>query len=265
MGSQITSEEVSLRAFLGPPENLTPTFEIFAQGYTPLDEHLVFGGSVLSDSPPYGEQLVMSIPPVPTLPLEPDASIVRFSLTVGARRGVGTGAGRHDHNAVLVPKRCPPGGFPFAATFTYADGATSDATVRVPCPSAHVAARIARTIALNESGRLHLTSKHNFTLNEVGAASGTAAGTIYVHLTALSSSRVTAEVNIYARGGSLSGRGVGSFHRYGAQADFSGSMSIDRGTGSYTRVYGSGLSFGGTIDESRSDAISVHVSGRVSD
>ncbi len=128
MGSQITSERVSLHAFLGPPNNLQPTFEILAKGFTPLDEQLVFGGSVLADTPPYGEELVMSIPPVPTLPLEPDASIVTFSLTVGASRD------RHNRNTVLVPSRCPAGGFPFAAEFTYANGADGSASARIPCP-----------------------------------------------------------------------------------------------------------------------------------
>ena len=90
-------------------------------------------------------------------------------------------------------------------------------------------------------------------------------GTIYVHLTAVSTSRVTAEVNIYPRGGSISGVGTGSYRRAGTTAVFSGSLSIGRGTGSYARVHGSGLSFGGTIAESDDDAITVHVSGRVSD
>lgn len=126
-------------------------------------------------------------------------------------------------------------------------------------------AHAARTIALNETGRLHLTSKHNFTLNEVGFASGTASGAIYVHLTAVSSSRVTAEVNIYPRGGSLSGYGSGGYHRSGTTASFSGSMSIRRATGSFAHVHGSGLGFSGTIAESKADAITVHVSGRVSD
>lgn len=125
-------------------------------------------------------------------------------------------------------------------------------------------ARVARTISLNENGRLHLTSKHNFTLNEQGTATGTVTGTIYVHLTAVSSTRVTAEVNIYARGASFSGNGNASYHRGSTTASFAGSMSIDRGTGSYAHVHGSGLSFSGTIAESRKDAITVHVSGRVS-
>jgi hypothetical protein len=126
-------------------------------------------------------------------------------------------------------------------------------------------ARAARTIELDETGHLQLTSKHNFTLNEKGSASGTAVGAIYVHLTAVSSSRVTAEVNIYPHGGSITGNGSGSYRRSGTIAEFSGSMSIGRGTGSYARIHGSGLSFSGTIAESDRDAITVHVSGRVSD
>lgn len=132
-GSQTITEDVALWAFLGPPRNLEPTFEILAQGYTPLDERFVFSGSVLTDSAPYGERLVMSIPPVPTLPLESDASIVSFSLTVGASRRRSGG-----QTAVLVPSRCPAGGFPFAAGFTYADGSTGNALARIPCPGSRV-------------------------------------------------------------------------------------------------------------------------------
>jgi hypothetical protein len=72
-------------------------------------------------------------------------------------------------------------------------------------------------------------------------------------------------VNIYSRGGSISGTGGASFRRMGSTASFSGSMSINRGSGSYAHVHGQGLSFSGTIAESNHDAITVHVSGRVSD
>lgn len=137
---------------------------------------------------------------------------------------------------------------------------TNANTGRGTVPSASAA----RTISLNETGHLHLTSKHGFTLNEQGPMSGTVAGTIYVHLTAISTSRVKAEVNIYPSGGSLSCSGMASYRRTGATAIFSGSMTINRGTGRYSRVHGSGLTFSGTIQESNRDAITVHVSGSVS-
>lgn len=124
-------------------------------------------------------------------------------------------------------------------------------------------ATIARTISLNESGHLLKISKHNFTLNERGSVSGTITGVIYVHLTVVSTNRVSAEVNIYPRGGSITGYGTASYHRGNQTATFSGSASIGRGTGSYAHAHGAGLSFSGTIARSN-DAIAVHLSGTVS-
>lgn len=117
---------------------------------------------------------------------------------------------------------------------------------------------------MNESGNLRLTSRHGFTLNEQGPASGTVAGTIYVHLKIVSSRRVTAEVNIYAHGGSISGYAEAGYRREGATGNFSGSLSVSRGSGSYNHARGTGLSFDGTIR--RSDyAIAVRVRGHVTD
>ncbi len=121
----------------------------------------------------------------------------------------------------------------------------------------------ARTTSLNESGQLHLVSKHGFTLNEQGTASGTIKGTISVRLQIVSTSRVTAEVTIFPRGGSISGYGTGGYHKGETAASFSGGLAIRRGSGSYAHAQGSGLSFSGTIARSN-DAIAVHVSGRLS-
>jgi hypothetical protein len=35
---------------------------------------------------------------------------------------------------VSVPERCPHGGFPFAAEFTFQDGSTATGVTTVPCP-----------------------------------------------------------------------------------------------------------------------------------
>ncbi len=131
-GSQTITENISLWLFLGPfQNNLQPTFEILGQGYTPFDERVVLTGTVLTGRAPYGEELALSIPPIPTLPLEPDASIVSLSLTIG------TGAARRTQDAptVVMPSGCPFGGFPFAAEFTYADGSTGSAVATSPCPA----------------------------------------------------------------------------------------------------------------------------------
>jgi hypothetical protein len=124
-------------------------------------------------------------------------------------------------------------------------------------------AHAARTFSLSESGHLRLTSHHGFTLNEQGNASGTISGTIYIHLHVVSTNRVTAEVNIYPSGGSLTGYANASYHPSGSVATFNGTMYIARGTGRYSHAHGSGLSFTGSVQRSN-DAVSVRVTGRMS-
>jgi hypothetical protein len=130
--------------------------------------------------------------------------------------------------------------------------------------SSRGAALAARTISLNESARLRLTSRHGFTLNEQGSASGSVSGPMYVHLTIVSTTRVVAEVNFYPRGGSISGKATASYKRGSSTASFAGTLSIAHGTGSYAHVHGSGLSFSGTIRRS-DEAIAVQVHGEASE
>ncbi|MGA9284172.1 MAG: hypothetical protein WBV85_01900 [Solirubrobacteraceae bacterium] len=138
------------------------------------------------------------------------------------------------------------------------------AASRAPKPHEAPAARESKTVSLRESGNLHLTTRHGFTLNEQGAGTGTISGTIYVHLKIVSTKEVTAEMNIYLKGGSITGEAGAAYHREGAIGHFAGSLSIVRGTGSYANAHGSGLSFSGTIQRSNY-AVTVHVSGTVSD
>jgi hypothetical protein len=128
-----------------------------------------------------------------------------------------------------------------------------------PAATAHAS----RTFSLNDTGHLRLTSHHGFTLNEKGTATGTISGTIYIHLNVVSTNRVTAEVNIYPSGGSLTGHASASYRPAGPTASFNGTMSISRGTGRYSHASGSGLSFTGTIQRSN-DAVTVQVNGRMS-
>jgi hypothetical protein len=128
-GEGVESEEATVWAFLGPLQGVNPTIEILGQGYTPLDERVVITATVIPDHPPYGEEVVMSIPAIPSIPYEPNASTVSLSMTVGGARFK-----RHSPNTVLLPTTCPAGGFPFATEFTYEDGSTSTTTATVPCP-----------------------------------------------------------------------------------------------------------------------------------
>jgi hypothetical protein len=128
LGATNLNETAALTAWRGPNRGGRPTLEIRGQGLTPLEESVVVVGVLEPDRAPYGQKLVMTVPPIPTLPLEPNASILRFSLRVGSAHGGRRGG------LIRVPHRCPAGGFPFAADFAYADGSTGTSTATVRCP-----------------------------------------------------------------------------------------------------------------------------------
>jgi hypothetical protein len=129
-GSQTIPEPATLSAFRGPTNAGKPTLEIVGQGETPLYERTVITGVLRPDHPPYGMKLEMSIPPIPTLTGEPNASVSELSLTVGAGRNPRA----HVAGAIVVPHSCPSGGFPFAADFAFEDGSTASAYATMPCP-----------------------------------------------------------------------------------------------------------------------------------
>lgn len=126
-GSQTLLEQAAIRIFRGPDHGARPSFEILGHGETPLYQNTLSTGVLEPDTAPYGSKLVVSVPAIPTLMGEPDASFSSLSLTLGRAAG-GSPA------AVLLPRRCPDGGFGFAASFTYADGSTGSASARLPCP-----------------------------------------------------------------------------------------------------------------------------------
>jgi hypothetical protein len=130
-GSQTIPEQAVLWAFRGPSRGGAPTLEILGLGSTPLREQTISTGVLRGDSA-HGAQLTISIPPIPTLVFEPDASFASLTLTIG-----GLAAGVPAQAApvrILVPRRCPAGGFQFAGDFAFADRSLSRAATVVPCP-----------------------------------------------------------------------------------------------------------------------------------
>ena len=130
-GSQTIAEESTIRVFRGPNRGSRPTFEIFGHGETPLDQSAISTAILLPDGAPYGSKLTVSVPPIPTLVYEPNASISSLSVTIG---NVGSNPRAHAAGMIVLPRSCPAGGFPFAASFTFEDHSTASAAAQVPCP-----------------------------------------------------------------------------------------------------------------------------------
>src|SRR5262249_11148313 len=131
-GSQTVPEEATMSAFRGPDLGRRPSLLIYGKGDTPLDESTISTAVLRPDRAPYGSQLRVSIPPIPTLVYEPDASILSMSLTFG--RGAGGPKARAGAGEIPVPRRCPRGGFPFAADFAFSDQSAASAHATASCP-----------------------------------------------------------------------------------------------------------------------------------
>jgi hypothetical protein len=122
-------------------------------------------------------------------------------------------------------------------------------------------AHAARTISVNDTGRLHLVGSSGNTLVEEGQASGSLPGKVRAKL-AVSSNTVRATFTIYLHGGSISGYGTARLNvGRGVYASFGGSLSVSRGTGHYAHVSGSGGLYG-TINRNTDDA-TVQVVGHL--
>lgn len=125
-------------------------------------------------------------------------------------------------------------------------------------------AKAARSLQLNDSAKLHLSNHKGITLKEQGTATGSLGGPLYLQLKVTSTRSVTAEIQVYpSKGGSISGAAKANYRVAGSTASFSGTMSITKGSGAYSKAKASALSFSGTIQRSN-DAVTVHVSGKMS-
>ncbi len=72
-------------------------------------------------------------------------------------------------------------------------------------------------------------------------------------------------MQVYPKGGSIERRTPERSYRVAGSstASFSGTMTITKGSGTYSKAKASALSFSGTIQRSN-DAVTVHVSGPMS-
>lgn len=138
-GAGAGHEIPEVQAVAGPSRagNLVVLF--YASGLFPVSAQLTFAGEVLPDTGRFGSQLQTNVPLVTSVPGGPDVSIVNVQSTIGPahltyyKHVHGRRVAFHPRG-VAVPERCPRGGFPFAASFAFQDGSSTNAATTVPCP-----------------------------------------------------------------------------------------------------------------------------------
>jgi hypothetical protein len=139
-------ETPEIQALMGPPRNGNLDVLFYVNGTSPVDAQAIFSGEVLPDSGSFGSRLATEVPVIPSVPAGPDVSVLSVQTTIGPKRLTYF---RHSHRRLVpfqpvgvgVPLRCPRGGFPFAASFSFQDGSSAKAVTRAPCPSQRGAPR----------------------------------------------------------------------------------------------------------------------------
>jgi hypothetical protein len=139
IGPEIIRESAEVIVFQAPVRNGRLAMLFYASGRTPVDASIVFPALLLPAPPPFGGLVHIDVPLVPSLPGAPDVAVVRVRSTIGPqhltyyRRAHGKLV-PYKPPGILLPDRCPRGGFPFAASFTFQDGSHASARTAVPCP-----------------------------------------------------------------------------------------------------------------------------------
>jgi hypothetical protein len=114
---------------------------------------------------------------------------------------------------------------------------------------------------LDEYGTLALENNKGATIDERGRGTGTFNCNVYIQLT-LSGTLVRAEYSAYPQGGSIVGTATAHIHSATTKAAyFSGTITLNRGTGRYAAASGT-ASFQGAINRT-SYAMTVRVAGRL--
>jgi hypothetical protein len=133
-------EPAGVTVLQAPPESRHTTLLFYVNGSSPVIAQLVFSGEMLDAPEPFGANLDTTIPLTPGLPGEQDVSVVRMRATIGPKgvtyyKDVHGTRVPYTPKGVVIPSRCPAGGFPFKATFLFAGGGQESASTTSPCPS----------------------------------------------------------------------------------------------------------------------------------
>jgi hypothetical protein len=129
---EVSEENAEIALVAGPSQNGYLKLLISATGAYPVAARIVMSTLLLPG------QLQISVPLVEGLPEGPDVAVVRVKVTIGGKLTYY----EHSHGkkvayrpkGILLPKRCPAGGFRFRADFSFLDGTRSQAQTVVRCP-----------------------------------------------------------------------------------------------------------------------------------
>ena len=133
LGPETRTETAQIAIFAGSPEGGHLHMLIFAMGEEPVYGQIVMSATLLAGD------LRFTVPLVPSLPGSPDVAVVQLRVTIGGNLTYYEHANGRTiafrPRGIGLPRRCPRGGFRFAATFAFLDGSTNTSKTVVKCPN----------------------------------------------------------------------------------------------------------------------------------
>jgi len=136
---QLVREPFTLDFFFAPPEHGRLRLLAYASGSSPVGVGLVVVAREIRAPKPYGLGFSVQVPQVSTIPGAAYASVESAFATLGAsdvayfKRVHGRRTLVHV-KGLIVPGRCPAGGFPTRGVVEFADGTTFIVNPTIPCP-----------------------------------------------------------------------------------------------------------------------------------
>jgi hypothetical protein len=139
LAKEIIKEPFTLNFYRGPNEGGQVTALVYVNAVTPVSVQLVLRLHVIHGPKPYGLGFTFKVPQIPTLPGATDASVESSFLTIGSANAAYFekvhGKRKLVHiKGIIVPKKCPHGGFPYKTIISYWDGTSNTVTGTLPCP-----------------------------------------------------------------------------------------------------------------------------------
>jgi hypothetical protein len=107
------------------------------------------------------------------------------------------------------------------------------------------ASAAAHTTSVKDEGRLRLIKSSGSVLIDEGPAKGTIPGSVKVRFVYNGNPTVSAQITIYGHAGTINARGTGRLSSpTSSSPSFTGTMTIDGGSGRYSHAHGGGKLYG---------------------
>jgi hypothetical protein len=129
IGGTTVEEPATLQAFFAPGGGLN----FYAVGTSPISAIIISQGHFEAGGAGFGQKLVTEVPPIPSVPGAPNASVLAINVKVGA----GVKVGKKTLYYSTAPKTCPKGGFKWKTELTFESGETVTSTAVTKCLTKH--------------------------------------------------------------------------------------------------------------------------------